>query len=108
MSKNDNIHKIKLGDKVRDKITGYTGIAVARTEFINGCIQYTVARKLKNGQDLNPIGEPSIDEMCLEVIQEKVIISKEYENEDKKKVQVEKLERSNGGPITFNRGMRGY
>jgi heat shock protein HspQ len=97
--------KIKLGDKVRDKVSGYEGIAVARTEFINGCTQYTVQRKLKGTQELNPMGEPSIDEMCLEVIQKRVIVSKEYELE---KIKDKKKEQSNGGPITFNRGMRGY
>jgi hypothetical protein len=94
--------KIKLGDRVRDKVSGYEGIAVARIEFLNGCTQYTIARKLKPGQDLNPVGEPSFDEVILEVIKRKVIISKEYELEEKKE------SKQNGGPITFNRGMRGY
>lgn len=96
---------IKLGDKVRDKVSGYTGIAVARCEFINGCIQYTVARKLKPGQSLDPQGEPSFDETILEVVKRKVIISKEYEKEDEDDEDEEEL---NGGPVTFNKGMRGY
>ena len=32
--------KIKLGDKVRCKITGFIGIAVVRSEFLNVCIQW--------------------------------------------------------------------
>lgn len=28
---------VKLGDRVRDSVTGFTGIAVARTEWLHGC-----------------------------------------------------------------------
>lgn len=96
-------HKIKLGDKVEDIITGYTGIAVARTEFLNGCIQYSISKKLKAGQELSITGDPSIDEMCLKVIQKKVIKSKEYEREEELKE-----EKTNGGPVRFMKPMRGY
>jgi len=42
---------IKLGLKVKDKITELTGIAVERREFLNGCIQYAVQGKaLKDGK----------------------------------------------------------
>jgi len=37
--------EIELGDKVRCIHTGFIGIAVARTEFINGCIQFNVLPK---------------------------------------------------------------
>ena len=40
---------IKLGAKVKDKVTGLVGIATARIEFLNGCIQYTVHPKVKAG-----------------------------------------------------------
>jgi len=33
---------IELGNKVRDNITGFEGIVVARTEWINGCIRFHV------------------------------------------------------------------
>lgn len=33
---------IKLGQKVKDKVTGFEGIAVSRVEYLNGCIQYCV------------------------------------------------------------------
>ena len=64
---------IKLGDKVRDKISGFTGIAVARTEFINGCIQYLVAKQRKKNEDLPATGDPSIDSYSLEIIKKRVI-----------------------------------
>ena len=34
--------RIKLGQKVRDVVTGFTGIAEARTEWMNGCVRITV------------------------------------------------------------------
>lgn len=32
----------KIGDEVRDGVTGFTGTVVARTEWLNGCIRLTV------------------------------------------------------------------
>jgi|AntAceMinimDraft_18_1070375.scaffolds.fasta_scaffold228226_2 hypothetical protein len=39
--------EVRLGDKVRDRVTGYSGIATSRTEFLNGCIQIEITPKLK-------------------------------------------------------------
>ena len=36
--------KIALGDKVKDKITGFTGIATGRAEYLTGCIRFYVER----------------------------------------------------------------
>lgn len=39
-----------LREKVKDKITGFTGIAVAKCEYLNGCVCYEVRPdKLKDG-----------------------------------------------------------
>ena len=83
--------EIELGDKVRDKITGFTGIAVARTEFINGCIQYNV---LPKGDKINKMPEDmSIDEQTLEIVTPK-----------KKKVR----KRDNGGANKLGFKQRGF
>ena len=42
--------QIKLGDKIRDRVTGITGIATSRTEFLNGCIQIELTQKIKKGE----------------------------------------------------------
>jgi len=34
--------KFNLGDKVRDKITGFTGIVTCRIEYLNGCLRVGV------------------------------------------------------------------
>ncbi len=42
--------KIKLGNKVRCKVTGITGIATAKCEYINGCVQYGVTPASTDGK----------------------------------------------------------
>lgn len=34
--------KVNLGDKVKDSISGFAGIAVARTQWLTGCDRITV------------------------------------------------------------------
>ena len=62
--------KINLGDECRDTITGFTGIAVARTIWLHGCDRVTLQPKVdKDGKipDNN-----TFDEVQLEVIKAKV------------------------------------
>lgn len=33
---------IKLGDKVRDMASGFTGIAIGRHDYLYGCVRITV------------------------------------------------------------------
>lgn len=40
--------KIKLGDEIKDLITGLTGIAIARIEYLNGCIQFGLKARVKD------------------------------------------------------------
>jgi len=35
--------QIKLGDEVRDAVTGFKGIAVSKVEYLTGCMQYGVS-----------------------------------------------------------------
>lgn len=37
--------KIELGSEVEDRITGFKGVVIGRTEWFYGCIAYTVAPK---------------------------------------------------------------
>lgn len=34
--------KLKLGDIVRDTITGFKGVVIARTDWLNGCVRMSV------------------------------------------------------------------
>ncbi len=57
---------INLGDKVKDTITGFTGIVIAKVEWLNGCRRYTVQRiGLNNGV---PSDSQGFDEIQLKVI----------------------------------------
>ena len=38
--------KIKLGDHVRDKVSGFEGIAVAKVKYLNGCLQFGIKSKI--------------------------------------------------------------
>lgn len=92
--------EIKLGDEVEDLITGFKGIAVARTKFMNGCIQYTVACRMKKG-DIEPPKELgyAIDEQSLKIIKKNKVVCSENRIEEKVK---------NGGFPTRMKSMRGY
>ena len=36
---------VKLGQMVQDRMTGFKGIVMARTEYLNGCVQVLVQPK---------------------------------------------------------------
>lgn len=36
------LKRMNLGDKVRDRITGFTGILIAKTEWLNGCVRAVI------------------------------------------------------------------
>lgn len=77
--------KINLGDKVRDKITKLEGIAVAKIEFLNGCLQYAI-----QPEGLNKDGEVKeqsfVDSQQIEIIKP-----------EKKKKEKPTITRSGGG-----------
>ena len=58
--------EIKLGDTVKCLITGFEGIAVNKTEYINGCIQFGVAPKV--GKDNTAPEAIEIDSQSLKII----------------------------------------
>lgn len=91
--------EIELGDKVKDLITGFEGIAVAKTEFINGCVQFSVAKQLKKGE----IGEPCIDSKSLRIVKKKAVNLDEDE-EDEEDYEPKR----SGGRTTITKRMRGY
>ena len=46
---------VQLGNKVRDKVTGFTGIAIGRTDYLFGCRQYGVAPAVGDDGKLNNV-----------------------------------------------------
>jgi hypothetical protein len=63
---------INLGDSVRDEITGFEGVVLARTEYLyEATILRVHARKLNDGKIQEPVW---LEEDRLEVIKESDVV----------------------------------
>ena len=50
--------EIKLGVRIKDRVTGFEGIVTARVEYLNGCIQYCITPKMGEDKEAKmPAGE---------------------------------------------------
>lgn len=59
----------KLGDKVRDTITGLTGIVVCEARWLHGCRRLTIQpQELKDGA---PVAFSTFDELQLELVEDR-------------------------------------
>lgn len=63
---------VQLGDKVRDRVTGFEGIAVASTTWLNGCERVTVQPAGMNEKG-GTFESETFDVTQLEVVEESVI-----------------------------------
>jgi len=61
-----DLRNIPLGMQLRDRVSGLTGINIARLEFLNGCIQYGLKGKV--GTDGKPVEGIFVDSQQIEVI----------------------------------------
>lgn len=62
------MNEIKLGDKVKDKLTDLEGTAIAKSIYLNGCVQFQIMpRELK---DSKPVEDIWIDSVQLELMEE--------------------------------------
>jgi heat shock protein HspQ len=67
-------YRFDLGDEVKDKITGYRGIVICRTEWLNACRRYYVQpQTLKDGK---PIEALTFDEDNLEIVKAAKVVDK--------------------------------
>jgi hypothetical protein len=64
--------KPELGDRVRDKVSGFTGIVMARYEYLTGCVQYGVAPE-KLSKDNKPDEWQQFDEGRMHVVKRGVL-----------------------------------
>lgn len=61
---------LDLGDRVQDRLTGFQGIVISRTAWINGCARLGVQpRGLHEGKPLDSV---VFDENQLELLEEKI------------------------------------
>lgn len=67
---------ITLGNKVKDTVTGFEGIATSRIEFLNGCIQYCIKPKMgKDGK--MPEGEYIDEEQLMDLGKDVKVVAKD-------------------------------
>jgi hypothetical protein len=45
---------IELGQRGRDKVTGFEGIITGRAQYLTGCDQYNLVPQVKDGKLENP------------------------------------------------------
>lgn len=64
--------KFNLGDSAKDLVTGFTGICIARFEWLNGCVRYELQpAKLKDGV---PIAAQTFDEGQLKLVKRRAVV----------------------------------
>ena len=80
--------KYEIGEILRDKITGFNGVVMVRSEYYTGCTQYGLLPR--NLDDKGKISDWEwIDEIRLETLGEKINVSREIR------------EQTPGGPAPF-------
>jgi hypothetical protein len=62
-----NDYEAQLGDEVKDIITGFHGIATAKTTFLNGCVRVSVTPPVDN--DGKYVDDRWFDVEQIEVVQ---------------------------------------
>lgn len=70
----DEKSTIRLGDKVRDAVTGFSGIAVARTEWLHGCARITIQPDVLD-KDGKPQDAITFDELQLQPVESQKVPS---------------------------------
>ena len=108
---------IELGDEVIDIYTGFKGVVMARTLFINGCVQFSVAPKWdgKLSATDTMMTEIGIDSQSLKVTKRGQIY-KDKQKEERRKCKEESYDtddhedddKATGGPSRRAARMRGY
>lgn len=62
---------VEIGDRIRDKVSGFKGIATGLTEYLNGCRQFLISAE-KTENDGKKIDGIWIDEQTLKVVDKAV------------------------------------
>jgi hypothetical protein len=100
--------KVKLGDKARDRITGFTGIVTGYAKHLTGCD--TVGLKPQELKDGKTIDSNWFDISQIEVLERSVIKLNqdiEFEDEQVEPPPAKKRVRDTGGPTSETPGKRG-
>ena len=86
-----------LGDKVKSRLTGLTGIVTTRSECLFGCNRYWVTpQELKDGK---PVEGMWVDEDEIDCLQSGVIAPRRYRVYESDPIVVKPIRRA-GGPTS--------
>lgn len=102
--------EVRLGDTVQCKYTGVKGVAMSKTEFINGCVQFAVAPKWNAKAPINPVEftEVGVDVQSLKLIKK----GERWTNPKKDAEMLDALSsddtESTGGPMRRAPRMKGW
>ena len=69
---------VRLGQKVKHRVSGFTGVAVSRHEYLSGCARISVMPKCKKKDELPE--EKVFDELELEVLEKKSVMNNKTKN----------------------------
>ena len=73
-----DMKKIELGDKAKDQVTGFKGIVVAITAWLNGCKRIMIQPQ-KLGEKGETVPTECFDEFQVEVIKKQVVVTVSHE-----------------------------
>lgn len=62
---------MNLGDVVRDKISGFSGVATCRLDYLNGCVRWQVTPRTLH--DAKPVEAQYFDDEQLEPVDEPAV-----------------------------------
>lgn len=86
---------IRLGDRVRDKVSGFVGIASGVSAYLNGCIRIHVQGPVdKNGKHVDGL---LFDYQQIEVVERQVMAAPELPDFNEREEKAEPRQRT-GGP----------
>lgn len=78
-----NQFKFKLGSLVKDMLSGFTGIIVARADYMTGCCRYGIASQKLDEKTGKPMEWVWFDENVLELVKENGLVLASMTKEDK-------------------------
>lgn len=67
---------IKLGDIAKDKVTGFTGVVVAQTTWLNNCVRLTL-QPTSLSKDGAPRPSETFDEYQVELVKRSAVPGKQ-------------------------------
>ena len=70
--------KVKLGDEVKDKVSGFTGVIVSQHDYLNGCTRFTIQPPIDKDSKL-PKCE-TFDEPQLELVKKEAAVAETGNN----------------------------